>query len=576
MRSPLRPLAPLFLFLAAACKPIETRHVLRPDDLRPRRDLALRWIGTGAGDALWISTADDREPNGRFEGLHAVVDPGPPDEVEGRLLPAMRSAGFTDGASLAYVVVTTDDPHQRAGARRLGELVPVERTIVPGLAGAGRSSDRRRRARTDDFGGPLPGYLDLGGELTVRLLPSARADRRLLLLRFIDFRLLLVPAQAASGLTAADVERIEQEAAPLTLLDLRDRDADALSRHLHPEVALGGRPAAGAIAAAPPGDGPLLLTRPLPGETREVTTAGGETRLPGPYLRSRFGHWLDCRVGQERCAAELPVDPGGPLIVPVTIGGRASRLLVDSRAPFSFLSTSSLKALGLDAADAHGHSHGAEGMGIRLPDVELGSDPSAPRLVGWRVLPIAPFEIDGRPVDGVIGIDLLQSFRVTLRPNASRLTLQPNFDPPHDRLRPSAERSGDGWDVPLDRSPGGPLLLATVDGRGRSLTLGLGAAESTLYLRTEEWERLAGESRPFVHRALRVPDDLRDAAWRSAEIRGRRHSVGDLNLFGAHFAGIPFVAVDDPLVGDVVGLDFLRRFSRIEIDFRRRSLALVP
>lgn len=71
-----------------------------------------------------------------------------------------------------------------------------------------------------------------------------------------------------------------------------------------------------------------------------------------------------------------------------------------------------------------------------------------------------------------------------------------------------------------------------------------------------------------------VPDEVDEAAWKKWELTAGTVTVKELNLFGAKFADQPALAIDRPLDVDVIGLDFLRTFDKVSLDFRRRSMVL--
>src|SRR5947207_102480 len=102
-----RPVLAVLALLASSCKPIETAHSDPHKYPAKRSDLTVRWIGTSSPrPAIWISTADDGESNGRYEGLHALIDPGSPADVESIVLPFLAAHGLAKGASVAYVLST--------------------------------------------------------------------------------------------------------------------------------------------------------------------------------------------------------------------------------------------------------------------------------------------------------------------------------------------------------------------------------------------------------------------------------------------------------------------------------------
>ena len=204
----------------------------------------------------------------------------------------------------------------------------------------------------------------------------------------------------------------------------------------------------------------------------------------------------------------------------------------------------------------------------------LGVD--GPTIRRWHVLSCEPFSIGGREIAGVIGMDLLQSFRMTLSHSAGarRLTLLPNFEEPRERIGKAVAIEGAGWDVPLDYSPAGPLVLSTLDGEARSLILDLGSARSAIFVRPSEFDAKVKAPSVRQWQSFEVEGDLSRAEWKKTEVRAGDVVIADLNLMGAHLPHRTLLALDHPLSTDLLGMDFLDGFGKAEFDFRRRSLRL--
>lgn len=552
----------------AACQPIHREHTFDHQYPLPKRDFTLRWIGTSSGAAVWVSTANDGEVNGRYEGVQMVVDPGSPTDVESVVLPYLAENGVRDGGeTLSYVVVTSADAQAIAGAERLAKEFPSAQVVAPGrppFGGKGRGSG-------------APDLLRLGPEVSARLLKPAAAERasaQAIALRFIDLQFLLLPGHAeglADAMAEELGERFEKEGFPTTLVYATKAatiDAHALE-HLAPELLVGAATA----------DGVFHYAEPKAGEALVITTNGSEMHGPGPRTRSRYGHWVDCSAAGERCGADLPVAAAGPVVIPVTLAGQDEGLfLVDTRAPFSYLARPRFQKIeGWEEAEGAGHSHGGGAIGLEVPAFSLGTGARKVTVHGWHVLPIDPFSIGGTPIAGVIGMDLLQSFRLELRPKERVLTWTPNFDTPRERLA-KAESKIEGahaeYDVPMDRSPNGPLILATMDGEPRSLIVDLAAERTRVYVRKDAWAAKVKESSKEALWLFDVPDEIDAASWKKYDLQAGTLTVKELNLFGAKFSDTPALAIDRPLDTDVLGLDFLQTFDRVSLDFRRRSILL--
>lgn len=546
----------------SACKPIERPHTYDYAFPQQRLDFSMRWLGTPSGVALWVTTAEDGEPNGRYEGVSVLVDPGSPGDVEKVVLPYLEAHPSPAGPhKIAYVVLTSSDAQSVAGAERVRAAFPQAQIVTAGRAARGK----------------LPvNTLSLGPEVSARVLRPegvSGTDAQALLIRFIDVAILLLPSHAdglASEMAEHFGERLEKEGLHVTVAyaaNGKPIEHEKLE-HLSPEVVVGGD--ADTHAA-------VYLAAPRPGEAVELGTNGSEMRV-GEKTRSRYGHWIDCEGTAKSCGADLALQANGPLVVPVTLDGQDEGLfLVDTRAPFSYLVRKRFEKIpGWENAQHAGHSHAASSLGLEVPPFTISGGGRSVRVHRWHVLPIEPFRIDGKEIAGVIGMDLLQSFRLDLLPKDKRLSWTPNFEQPRENLgkaETKTESSRATWDVPMDRSPGGPLILATMDGEVKSLVVDLAAERTRVYVRGDAWNKVAAPARQELW-MFDVPDEVDEAAWKKWELTAGTVTVKELNLFGAKFADQPALAIDRPLDVDVIGLDFLRTFDKVSLDFRRRSMVL--
>ncbi len=520
-----------------------------------KRDLRVRWIGLPSGtNAVWITTSDDGVPNGRRDGVDLVIDPGTPADVESTLIPALVAGGLRPGSKIAHIVVTSGEADRAAGANRLARHLVAKSIVSPA-------------ASPDSFA--------LGAEVTATVVRPGDAKgvpAQALLVRFIEMQLLFLPALPGG---AAD---------PFA----RAVGVSLEARGLHPTVVSSGAALAretidaleteafvGPGAVGDDANTIVRLPSPAAGAAFVLETNGSEARAPGPLLRSRYGHWIECSATAD-CGATLVTSPSGPTLVKMGVAGRPDAwFLVDTRSPYSYLSRPVFESIpGWEGAETHGHGHGGGAIGLAVPAFRLGGL----AIRRWHVLPIDAFKVGELTVDGVVGLDLLQSFRVTLSPRADRLALTPNFDEPV-RMAGAAQPvgTGSGWDVPMDRSPSGPLILATLDGMPKSLIVDLASAETAVYLNKQEIAELAkrvNTRAPLARWSFTVADDIADAGWKSLALEAGTFRVKDLNLFGAHFTEVPALAVDRPLKADVLGLDFLEQFETVQLDFRRKSLSL--
>ena len=90
---------------------------------------------------------------------------------------------------------------------------------------------------------------------------------------------------------------------------------------------------------------------------------------------------------------------------------------------------------------------------------------------------------------------------------------------------------------------------------------------------TEAWSKVSAPTARVLW-AFDVPDEIDEAKWTKFQFTAGALAVKELNLFGAKFQDTSALAVDLPLESDVIGLDFLQRFDRVSLDFRRRSILL--
>lgn len=557
--------AVLAIVAFGACKPIQRPHTYDHDYPKPAQEFLLRWIGTPSGVALWVSTADDGEDNGRYQGIQFLVDPGSPTDVEAIVLPMLASNGLKKGSPLAYVVLTSGTAQAIAGAERVAKEFSGVEIVMPSRSAA--ASKGRPVA--------LASKLDVGPEISARVIrPPAGLDALAVLIRFIDVQILLLPGHGeglADAMAESIGETMEKEGLHTTLVYAANgtRLSEHSLEHLDPEVVAGegGTPSM------------VRLALPTSGDLLQVGTIGSEMSSPGPQTRSRYAHWIDCG-GIASCGADLALQANGPVVVPVTLAGQEEGLfLIDTKAPFSYLVRSRFEKIpGWEKAQHAGHSHGQSSIGLEVPGFLLSGGGRSVFVKRWHVLPIAPFQIGGKDIAGVIGLDLLQSFKLDLRPKERRILFTPNFETPRERLGP-AESKTDGaratWDVPMDRSPSGPLILATMDGQPKSLVVDLAAEQTRVYVspKTEGWSKVTTPSDKVLW-AFDVPDEIDEATWKKFEFTGGVLPVKELNLFGAKFPDAPALAIDLPLETDVIGMDFLQGFDRVSLDFRRRSMVL--
>lgn len=529
------------------------------------RELTLRVLGNDGGATVWITTGNDGEADGRYDGEQLVIDPVDPDA----LLAALEREGVT---RIDVVVMGSPEEDAVAALQKLAASVDIG--LIAGIPARSLPEDLRERTGTENangfqphsmsYGGPSRGVLPLGREINVRMLrpTTVRPFRsRGVELRFIDWTMLF----------AFDPDVEETEATNL-VVGLRE-----LNTHIvraHPEISFvrhGGHvhenehdhdndPHAAGESHVHMDS--IELDLPAAGETWIARTDGSETRFPGGLYRNRFGVYFRCAA---ECDTQLSAAHAEPLIVELEIpAGNPGWFLIESRASASYLETSRYLSLpGVDSTEVGSHSHGSGGPGIPVSHVKVGEL----QVDGLKMLPIDAMQLQGRDIAGVVGRNLLESFAVSIAPSSRQVTLSLELDREKTRSLIDATTEGNKTTLPMDWSPAGPLILSRVDGQARSLVVSTGTDTSLV--------SMSGGDGKFETREgawLRI-EDTTNPQWVPYDAVEKR-VVSSLELAGVELADQMVWVPERSERVDILGTDFLSQFENVTLDFRGKQLIL--
>ena len=260
------------------------------------------------------------------------------------------------------------------------------------------------------------------------------------------------------------------------------------------------------------------------------------------------------RALDQRMSVEVMVNGAGPF-----------RFIVDSGATRTVVSRRLAMLLALpEAGTVTLHSVGGESQ---VSTVKIG----ALMLTGLPPQPIvAPvLEEEDLGAAGILGIDALANKKVVIDLVANRMTVEAAGHP-HSSNRPDeivvVARRRFGQLVLADADAAGQKIYAVVD-TGSSITLG------NLVLRDKLVRRKRLDARSI---------DIVDVAGHT--IQGHYGRIGEIRLGPAHIqettiafsdahAFVRFGLGDKPAM--LLGMDLLRGFRRVSIDFKNRTVTLV-
>ncbi len=263
---------------------------------------------------------------------------------------------------------------------------------------------------------------------------------------------------------------------------------------------------------------------------------------------------------------DLDEDDGRRLRVGARVDGRGPfPFLIDTGADHSVLSAELAQALGL-APDGVIRVNGIAGA-------QLSRCASVGRLeVGDRRLENARLALLAREhlgALGLIGLDLLKSERVVIDVAARRMRV----------TRSSAPEEASGVIVVRGRSRFGQLILVDSSVRQRKVFVVLDSgAESTMgnpALRAMLYHERISKGRPDERRLIEL------LSVTGQTVMGELDEMPELTLAGIHLSRVPviyaeldtfrrFGLVDEPAL--MLGMDVMRLFQEVSIDFRRREV----
>jgi len=268
-----------------------------------------------------------------------------------------------------------------------------------------------------------------------------------------------------------------------------------------------------------------------------------------------------CTAACETDGTEIQdaVATGGLLLAPVQVGGVAGSYLVDTGTNLSLVS---------------------EETGARL---RTAGSPSGRTLVGREAVPMAEVRSDGirfggsllrypeqlgvldlgflashldRPVDGILGWDILQQYRLAIDRSAGRLIASRQLDA-HSALR-RLNAVAPAAVLALEIVGGRPTVRASTGDRPLRLLLDTGSDATTLF--AGSWSRLG----------LPPPSGTTERRrWKVTGITtGHATTLHDLRLGSVALADLPVVIADEPRpatsgwkgLDGIIGMDLLTRF----------------
>lgn len=261
-------------------------------------------------------------------------------------------------------------------------------------------------------------------------------------------------------------------------------------------------------------------------------------------------------------------DPGQRMTVSVTVGGRGPyRFIVDTGAERTVISSELARTLGLNSGGdvtLASVSQISRVPSVMIPELEVGRR----TLSGIQAPALAERNIGAQ---GMLGIDSLHSQRVMFDFTRRELTLSASHID-DDRRTP-------GEIVVRGRTRLGRMLLtnATVDGQRVTVIIDTGSqvtvGNAALRRRLDRSGRL-GETRTLslfgVTGDVVIADYVRVGRLHIGDIR-----MDDLPIAFSEVALFQLLGLDNrPAI--LLGMDALRLFDRVSIDFANRRVRLAP
>lgn len=264
-------------------------------------------------------------------------------------------------------------------------------------------------------------------------------------------------------------------------------------------------------------------------------------------------------------ATPTTLDGAGRIVAPVEINGHGPlRFILDTGANRSAISAATARKLGLQVDEGSRVSvHGITGSAV-LPAVEVATFRAGDLLFEDQRLPVLPSAVFGG-VDGILGIDVLQTARIDVDFGSGTVTIQ----------RSSGARARPGYlVVPARLKHGGLLLVQGKVGKvrvkaildtGAERSLGNEALRKALELRARDPQESVAttvigatpqlaEGTSFVAPAIAIG---------GARLTNLTVTFSDLHVFKI------WSLLDEPAV--LIGMDLLGTMQHFVVDYRRRE-----
>jgi len=264
-------------------------------------------------------------------------------------------------------------------------------------------------------------------------------------------------------------------------------------------------------------------------------------------------------------ATPTTLDRAGRIVAPVEINGRGPfRFILDTGANRSAMSAATAEALGLVAdEDSKVSVHGITGSAV-LPAVKVQTFRVGELLFERQRLPVLPSAVFGG-VDGILGIDVLQSARVEVDFARDTVTIR----------RSSGKRAPAGYlVVPATLKHGGLLLVEGKVGKvsvkaildtGAERSLGNEALRTALALRTREPQESVATT--VIGATPQLAEGTSFVAPAIA-IGGARLNNLTVTFSDLHVLKI-WSLLDEPAL--LIGMDLLGTMQHFVVDYRRRE-----
>jgi len=269
-------------------------------------------------------------------------------------------------------------------------------------------------------------------------------------------------------------------------------------------------------------------------------------------------------------ATPTTLDRAGRITAPVEINGRGPfRFILDTGANRSAMSAATAKAIGIEPnPDTQVSVHGITGSAT-LPIVTVTHFRVGELMFMNQRLPVLPAAVFA-DVDGILGIDLLQSARIEVDFERDQVTIS----------RSSGRRAPEGYlVVPARRKHGGLLLVKGRVGRvpvkaildtGAERSLGNGALREALFLEAGRPRETANTT--VIGATEQVAEGVSFVAP-NVDIGGAR--IKDLVVtFGNLHVFTIWSLLEEPAL--LIGMDLLGAVPSFVVDYRRREFHFKP